>query len=589
MDNPDECETILITDSEHSSDEAYDDVFVIQEQLTKISRERHDRIYALISDIDIGSDFDMPFFDIVWRHITATRHGRFNELLLFGLRLESYLDDRSPERIVCSSEMNRGYQAVVRDIANNSHITVSALDPSATRYHRLRRWALSTVLMLPFLFDQILSLLFFSVRKPPAATETAFVPSLGRLSSILPVIDRAEFDHEIIISANASSLWWIIQDSMLTNHTPVPVSAYTSVSCLRDQMAVYKKLVWNVFFGNDLANEMTKEVKKSLNIRLPNTVEYSVIRAFKTRLCISVLLYVLYRQFTDHIECEKVVTGGLDPSGRALVCAGIDADVTTYHIPHGTASMEVPNPPSDLISLISGSVDKRHYTESPQVVEPWTCVETGRPYLTRLYDRKTETDSDPSEKLRFLIATQPLRGEQSFVRNTVAAITEAVPESEVIVKIHPSEKRKKYRSVARKKQNVSVVESDLYDELKRADLTVTVNSNVGLESVILGTPTVVINELSPVNLDPNYAVYGSIPALHTRDEVHDFFQTMSRESLSELYDDEFAFAKQGYKLDCDAEQNMVTALSTNRNELIVCADSKLSFPDCLNKYKNNYR
>jgi hypothetical protein len=246
--------------------------------------------------------------------------------------------------------------------------------------------------------------------------------------------------------------------------------------------------------------------------------------------------------------------------------------------------MEAPNPPSDLISFVSGSVDKRHYTESPQIVTPWNCIETGRPYLTDLYDRRTESEARQSETLRILLATQPLREEQSFVANTISTIEETIPESEIVIKIHPSEKPKKYDSIAAEKQAVSIVESDLYDELKRADLTVTVNSNVGLESIVLGTPTVVINKLTPINLDPNYAVYGPIPALHTQDEVYEFFQTISRESLSELYDDEFSFAKQGYKLDCDAAQNMITALNSDWNRLIDCAASGQSFPDCSNNY-----
>jgi hypothetical protein len=362
-------------------------------------------------------------------------------------------------------------------------------------------------------------------------------------------------------------LLWILQDATLNNRNPVPAAAYTNIGCLREQLSVYKKIIKHMFLNGDLISEWTLEVERKVDIRLDNAVAYSIVRAFKTRLCIAVLLYVLYQRLITQTGCEKVVTGGLDPSGRALICAGIDAGVTAYHIPHGTASMEAPNPPSELISFVSGSVDKRHYTESPQIVTPWNCIETGRPYLTDLYDRRTESEARQSETLRILLATQPLREEQSFVANTISTIEETIPESEIVIKIHPSEKPKKYHSIAAEKQAVSIVESDLYDELKRADLTVTVNSNVGLESIILGTPTVVINELTPINLDPNYAVYGPIPALHTRDEVQDFFQNMSRESLLKLYAEEFAFAKRGYKLDCDAEKNIITALSTDPDEL----------------------
>lgn len=536
--------------------------------MAKISRERHDRLYALISDMEVGADFDMPLFDIVWRHITGARHGRFNELLFFGLRLQSYLEDRSPERVVCASGLDRGYQAVVRDITAKLSVETSELKSPVTIHHRLRRLLLTTVSMLPFLLDQIVSLIIFIFKKVPS-TETVFVPSLGRIRSILSVIERAEFDHEIVIFSNISSLLWVLQDTTINHRNPVPASAYTSVCCLCEQIFVYKKLVKHVFLTDDLMTELTLEVERKVDIRLDNAVAYSVIRAFKTRLCISVLLYVLYQRLITQTDCKKVVTGGLDPGGRALICAGLDADVTAYHIPHGTASMEAPNPPSDLISFVSGSVDKRHYTESPQIVTPWNCIETGRPYLTDLYDRRTESEARQSETLRILLATQPLREEQSFVANTISTIEEIIPESEIVIKIHPSEKSKKYHSIAAEKQAVSIVESDLYDELKRADLIVTVNSNVGLESIILGTPTVVINELSPINLDPNYAVYGPIPALHTRDEVQDFFQNMSRESLLKLYAEEFAFAKQGYKLDCDAEKNIITAISTDPDGLTI--------------------
>jgi len=544
-------------DSPTPSDE---DVFVVREQLRALTREDYDRIYATLSNADLDSGVDLPVYDISWKHVIGNRQGRLHQLAMVGLRLRQYLDDRSYDRLVCGSGLDRGYRAVVTDIGTAEDVSVTGAGRPVTVAHRLQRVLVTSILVLPFLLDQLFGLLVGLVRSTPGEAETVFVPALGRLESTTPVLERATFEYEVVVAANASSWLWTLRDNRLSSHDPTPLSVFTSVRCLVRQLSAYVGVNRQILFGGPLERQYAAVADEQLDLPLETTVEYAVVEAFRTRMLVSVMMYELYGRIIDVTDCEKAVTGGLDPGGKSMAAAAIDAGATAFHIPHSIGVNTCPNPPPELVQFLAGSVDKRHYTESPQVVEPWTCVVTGRPYLTDLYSRRNEFQNDDSGPFRIVLTTQPFEPKREFVRHAVEAAATVDRAVEVVVKIHPSESPAEYDAIVKGRPDVTVADGDLHEQLAAADLTMTINSNTGLESIILGTPTVVVNEWSPVYLDPNYVTYGTVPVMRSREEIAQFLADHFTDDLQDLWNDEFAFVRDGYELDTDAAGNMLAAI-----------------------------
>jgi len=252
----------------------------------------------------------------------------------------------------------------------------------------------------------------------------------------------------------------------------------------------------------------------------------------------------------DHVE--KVVIGTLDPIGRAVVHEASEQNVQVYHIPHSIATTSPPYPRTDVIQFVAGEWDVQYYERVVPRDRWWRWVKAGRPYLgnlaTEYGDKKeshltTETEHD---RLNVLLATQPfsLSVRKQFIESMLSSFT---PERfEVTVKTHPGEDVGLYEDIKSEYENLRVVTTNLYREIIDADLTVTINSNVGLESILVGTPTVCFNAWEPFFFEQTYASADEIPVLRSEAELQTFVSRLTNNQIAQLWSQQQAFAKNNY-------------------------------------------
>lgn len=556
-------------------DDTADIDFVIREELKKTTDEEYNEVYSALSNANLDLNISLPIYEISWGHIVSSSHGRFGELIFLYLRLEEVVTKKKPKRLVCKEDIDTGYLSVVQDIGEEYGMDVETAHRSTvSRYNLIQRFLKNSFLILPFLFDQIFSLVWKHFSGKPDEVELAFIPSLGRLSSTLPVLNKiAESEYEsykIIIPSKVSSQgrrWkWKYRRSELDDHDLDSISRFTDVWTICLQIYLYIQVSQRTLFGNKLKNELSEVLEADLEINLDSTISYTIYESYRTRVFLSIFFYQLTDRFINKLKCQKIVIGGLSPSRRAILWSGIQNDCEVYYIPHGIfdagASID---PPKELTHMLSGNLQKKHYSELSRVREMWNCVVTGRPYLCDIYSNygKKETTKSERSSFRVLVATQPLTGKKEFVEDVIESVDTS--NTRIIIKIHPDEKKGEYAKYSKENKNVTVTESDLFKHLSESDLTVTINSNVGLESIIIGTPTVCVNKWKPGIGDSLYSKYGPVPLLRSKEELSEFIHDINHNELKSMLETQEEFVHSNFELDTDAARNMMDTILTDGN------------------------
>ena len=105
---------------------------------------------------------------------------------------------------------------------------------------------------------------------------------------------------------------------------------------------------------------------------------------------------------------------------------------------------------------------------------------------------------------------------------TIALLKEAkkIPESIVVIKIHPSEKTKFYRKIINDAESDAILldSSDLYDVLNASDVVVTYLSTAGLEAMLFKKPLAVLN-LTGEEDRISYAKAGAAAGIYDKDDI----------------------------------------------------------------------
>jgi hypothetical protein len=279
-------------------------------------------------------------------------------------------------------------------------------------------------------------------------------------------------------------------------------------------------------------------------IRLDKTVGRLIRRAVWSNFS----AYVYYDAACQLFEKEtynSVLITSSGPSGKALAIPAVAHGIDTYCLPHSISQQPVAVDQSIYTSVFA----EGHIAERAVERKRERFVATGLPKHIDIYSRRDSIPSTDSTNT-LLITTQPFPGSrQELIRNIIPVVLNST-DWRVVVKIHPREELSFYdRTLSEFGIDVDgtdrlvVTDGDLYSWIGRSQLLVTINSNVGIESVILGTPTASYNPWSPDIRDPLYAKYGPVPMLREPSELVSLLtdwdgerdRTRQESAIDELY------------------------------------------------------
>lgn len=554
----------VVQSREQRGDTGVDDPLVLNELIESVSTERMDSHVEALSRLDIDPTAGLPLFKMLWlRFATAPMYDikltALPPLAIVYRELASIVNERDVRAINCVG-VDDYYLSVIADLARNEGLRFES-DSGVKQYRRARGFLRG---LLGYLYVVVESLLFATFRlvsEDQRETSFVFVPHLNRFGSMEPVIAAADYDSRVVVPVTA--LEWYRSTTggqwlAAAQYDPTPITRFATFGVVADQLRTLGRLCVELLLGRVFKRRLQRAVAETFGIRLDAALDYVLSNTYDVHLG-SVPNLFLARQMIADTGCEGLAVGAQSLRQQAFLVASEEAGVDTYHVPHTIPLHHECIPRTETIHFVPGPVSETYLTESDHVLDSQRVEPVGRPLLERL--RSDRTVSDATDELTVLVATQPYTDD---VRRTfVTDVTTALPDGmSVVIKPHPNEDPAFYRALDLDPEtDITIVDSDLERHLKRADLTVVINTNVGIESVALGTPCVCVNYWEPRMFIRPYAQYGPIPVIRSREDLVERLADLDADGIQTLRDEQVSYMDEEYQPNDDVVRRLTDRMA----------------------------
>lgn len=558
----------VVENESELQDSEDDDVFIVQSELGNVPTSEFEEGFRRVIEREQERVADLPLYGVLRIHFAFLfAQNQCPPMAIPHLvSLYRLLDERVTEQkydVLKCDGISENYQAVVTDIAAEHSVRVEGAEGFGRR-DSIRGFLLGLYGYFRLVVDQMVSVVWKHFRRRPDPTRTVFVPHVNRFDSTRSVLDCLGDDHEVILPIPTVS--WLRQRksnySELTGYDPTPVDYFASPRRVVETVKRGVLLAWHVMIRQSFEDEVRRFVAEEFDVEMPNTVTYLLGNLYAEHVP-SLANTVVAEGMIADLDPEQVVVGSLGSRQQAILYAAIDAGLDTYHVPHSATTGYELAPPPETVHFVPGEHVVEHLHSSAQMSSTENLAPTGRPQLDELERREIQPrKSWDSDRLQVVVATQPFPDSirTQFVEDVLDALERTAEPADVVVKIHPNESVSFYESaVGDRPYPVKVVDEDLYSYVKTADTVVTINSNVGLESMVLDTLCVCVNQWSPLIRARPYATYGPVPVLRTTEEVQGFFSGLTRTRIEELTADELDFVADSY-LDGESAERIAGVL-----------------------------
>jgi len=552
--------TILITSGNRDVDSPkYDHVIVVEELLSAVAQDEILETVSRVSSLDV-SDTGCIDYSILWRRITKLQTGSLVWSIHLSRQLESRLDelDITQGTLVCGASLQKPYVQVVEDIAERSSLETRQLggEQTLSKLFVAARMLFIIAKMVLVIGDWIIARLTGLVTEPHDS-KVAYFPAIERLDSSLPIIDLFDAKPHTVVT-EPSSYFHLQFDtkSVLRAYSPAVANQYLSVSEFLGQIRDVGTVTYEVLTLNSFTPKLVDAVESEFGVRLDSATGVLVRKTLSNfHIVRALVIRRSLRAFFSKNDIQKTIIGTLDPIGRAVTTEACEQNIQVYHIPHSIATTEPPNPKPEVIQFVSGDLDVQYYEQVVPEELWWEWVPLGRPYLSNLYQRYTEQRNDQStidpERTPFEVVIATVSAPQHIREQFIKTMCESLQADRftVTVKPHPDENVKLYERIETEYKNVRVIRSGLYNAICTADLTVTINSNVGLESMVIGTPAVCFNSWRPFVVEQTYALFEEVPIFRSGAEFQSFATQLDGGKLSDLRERQSEFVEESYVLE----------------------------------------
>jgi len=536
--------TLHIFDSSKEKDKYGGYSFNINKQLGNVNDTKREKIFSYFTKRANDVNEDVPFFESIWPYLALPGNGRGKLIpqILFLDCLEEYAQDYEFERIQTHNLSNQ-YRAAVEDFCADNGLQYVHQRPKRDAKKRFIR-----AKIILFFLDQIFSLIISKIIFRKSGSEIAIFPYPGRFESTKPVIKNLSIDVSVIPSHLTIS-WLFYSSDEFKNVTHVrPINTYTSIKTILKQILCLIRLIYNSKKGEyRIEHSLTADLEKNFEHYMPNSVHYATDTAIRSRLR-QILTYYIFRDVYVTEDCSAALVGGDTPRDRFALAAAEENNLQMYYIPHSIiCGYEILPAQQDTVQFVEGqyAVD---YLEASELRKSLPVLEpTGRPYFEKFNSMQvsvSEITGTPS----ILVATQPFNDgiREEFIINILNSIKNSPQDFIVKIKIHPSEQMSFYEQILseQKIEGVPIYSGDIYKHLQQTDLTITINSNVGLESVLAGSGTISYNIWNPRTTIFPYIDISPIPSATTTSQLDTILSDLTPDSIEEMSQNQLDFFKE---------------------------------------------
>jgi hypothetical protein len=539
------------------------DIFAVESELQGVQATEFEEVFCHISEADIETDTGLPLYGAIRIHFAflfaQNEHPpmAISHLVVLYRLLDDHLADHDYEAVRCD-DLPPNYQAVVVDVAEKYDLPVRGVEMFG--FHRLAIGMLAGLWgYLLLVLAQVVALVWKQIHRQLEPTKTVFVPHINRFDSTRPVLEALDHAHEVVLPT-ATVTWLRERDEQyadVSKFDPTPLDYFATPLTMADSLWRGARLGVEVLLTRSFDRRLQSLLDEELGVKMPNTLWYLLGNLFAVHVP-SLANAVIAERMLAKLGPKNLVVGSLGSRQQAILYPAISAGVRTYHVPHSATTGYELLPPSETVHFVPGNHIVEQISASKQTSSTGNLIPTGRPQLLQVANRDIEPREECStDALRIVVATQrfPDSHRETFISDVLDAIEEAPVPVDVVVKIHPNESPAFYEDVtADRPYPIKVAETDLHGYLAGADLVVTINSNVGLEAMVLGTPVVCATQWSPLIRARPYATFGPVPVLRSIEDFAAFFAGLNGERITQLTRDEREFVEEHYLHDDAAEE-----------------------------------
>ena len=405
-------------------------------------------------------------------------------------RLEDKIDVNNTSQILVMESFNKKYSPVVKDFCDKNNIDTNVKITNKRRN--------IVVTFLPSFLLGVAMQLFWAVynmlRGVPAKAETAFFYGPARFDNFSPILNTAEnsteINHQFVSKAIKPSFFL---PKHVRDHGPVSLGRFTKpVDLWSSLKLVFGYILPEILFKKSVENMISKQVSNGFDVHLPNTISLHYHNTYSSIDFWIFTKYISAKSAIEQMDCSNIIVDSMSGINRAISFAGRKHGANVYHTPDGIINENLWEP--KCTHFVSGTSAQEYIKRKMGEEYAHTYISTGRPNLVNISVNNKNSDQElPGENTEFelLIATQPKDDvyRETFVKDIVCAAEESLETPSITIKIHPLENMNFY-SEFESKENITVDDGDLFENIKRSHLVVCPSSNVGLESIIAGTPSI---------------------------------------------------------------------------------------------------
>jgi hypothetical protein len=495
------------------------DKFVITKEIRNnesTGNKNPEEWFSELSKIEFDNEKTFTYTDFL-PHIIGFGKLKLPIYISFYELLSEKIEEKNYSNIIVH-EMPKPYRLVIEDIVNETSISIHRECDEKTK----NSWTRSRINVLIFILDQIFVLIrrLFILTESQKDRQHLFFPFPDRYDSLLPIIKNLnESAHTIVTPLFVSWQYLASGDNWPSNIRASPLTEHTTISNLiyqiKNILAIEKSVYYRDFA---VANDLAKYISKNHDIKMEYTIKFLISKMVRNNYR-QILSLILMKHIISGSQCQNVIIGGDAPRDRYTARIGDKKQKQIFHVPHSIQyRSKIPLPAKCLIQFLPGEPDRRLLEKSYSGDQLPKLIVSGRPYFNTLNTSKKKS----TESNKIIIGTQPYSNwiRNKFVKKCLAQIQRSDFIGKVIIKIHPSENRPFYQNIINNlenKQQIDVETGPVQDYITDNTCMITINSNVGLESILLGAYCISFNPFEPFIQKSSYIDEKLVPYI-TSDE-----------------------------------------------------------------------
>lgn len=537
---------LLIVENSTEVDKNVENIFDFEQELYSISEESYEELYKLFSTWSLKCSTSIPLYEILWQDFVLPNQEkdiRLIHLLLLAQQLSNRINRLNCDRIV-TGQLSERFEAVVVDVANYHGIEPNTEYCEPSLFDRIIAYAMGIVLAVPFLIDLLFSLIWKRRYSLPQDTDTVFIPGIGRIDSMKPVIE--DYPNNFAVVTTPLTLAGFkneTADEEIESFDPIPIGFFCTIRIFaRIIQFLFINMVRELIVDRLLEQTLADRFASHLGFPVPNTISYSLHEVNIPARFRILAYYFISQEIVNNIRCDAVVVGTGTPCGKSILAGADDAGADIYHVRHSLVTGFTPSPPFGATEFVEGTSAVDYLEEKPYVADSDQFVPAGRPYFTDFTNDRLECystgDSGTGDTgTHVVVATQSFSDSirTKFVSTVLQSIDGMCSPAKVTIKTHPNEDPAFYEERFGNEDIVSVQSSGLRPLLSEADIVVTICSNVGLEGIALDAVCISANFWEPVIRSmPHYEHAESIPLLESPTALYQFFSSFEQSNLEGL-------------------------------------------------------